>query len=140
MFLFVAVASADNAEFTSIQLVDYGIYSSDRDSPKLITQTERIPAEVGTVFGVRAKLPRNHSAVYRYKWTFPKMQNPENGQKWTEMVGSEELVGGESFPFFVRINRLWEAVPGEWTLRLMLEEQLVLEKVFQVYELPTKDD
>ena len=64
------------------------------------------------------------------------MQNPANGQIWTEMSGDRELSSGQAVPFLARINNDWEAVPGEWTLRVLRNEQVILEKVFRVFALP----
>ena len=61
------------------------------------------------------------------------MQNPANGQIWTEMTGTRKLSGDRVHPFLARINNDWEAVPGDWTLQVLRNEQAIAEKVFHVF-------
>jgi hypothetical protein len=61
------------------------------------------------------------------------MQNPANGQIWTEMTGTQELSSDRAHSFLARINNDWEAVPGDWTLQVLRSEQVVAEKVFHVF-------
>ena len=115
------------------RIVDFGIYSADRENPELLSETEQIPAIVGTVFGIRIVLDGETTASISFRWTFPAMQNPANAQIWTEMTGTRELSGDRAHPFLARINNDWEAVPGDWTLQVLRSEQVVAEKVFQVF-------
>lgn len=120
----------------SPRIVDFGIYSDDREKPELLKATDEIPATVGTVFGVRLVLDGETRTSLSYRWTFPAMQNPANGQIWTEMDGARELSSDRALPFLARINNDWEAVPGEWTLQVLRNEQVIVEKVFHVFALP----
>ena len=113
--------------------MDFGIYSADRENPKLLSETEQIPATVGTVFGIRMTLDGESTASLSFRWTFPAMQNPANGQIWTEMTGTQELSSDQVNPFLARLNNDWEVVPGDWTLQILSSEQVVAEKVFHVF-------
>jgi hypothetical protein len=131
-----SLACGQNANEKSPRIVDFGIYSADRESPELLSETEQIPAIVGTVFGIRMVLDGEKTASLSFRWTFPAMQNPANGRTWTEMTGTRELSGDQVHPFLARINNDWEAVPGDWTLQVLRNEQVVAEKVFHVIPTP----
>lgn len=122
------------------RIVDFGIYSADRDNPELLSETEQIPATVGTVFGVRMALDGESTASLSYRWTFPAMQNPVSGQIWTEMTGTRKLSSDHANTFLARINNDWEAVPGDWMLQILISEQVVAEKVFHVFVPPVESD
>ena len=132
-FAAFSLACGQNVSGKSPRLVDFGIYSADRESPELLSETEQIPATVGTVFGIRMVLDGETSASLSFRWTFPAMQNPANGQIWSEMTGARKLSSDRVYPFLARINNDWEAVPGDWTLQVLRSEQVVAEKVFHVF-------
>ena len=132
-FVAFSLACGQNANGKSPRIVDFGIYSANRESPELLSETEQIPATVGTVFGIRMVLDGETTASLSFRWTFPAMQNPANGQNWTEMTGTRKLSNDRVHPFLARINNDWEAVPGDWTLQVLRSEQVVAEKVFHVF-------
>jgi len=132
-FAVFSLACGQNVDGKSPRLVDFGIYSADRENPELLSETEQIPATVGTVFGIRMVLDRETTGSLSFRWTFPAMQNPVNGQIWSEMTGTRELSSDRVYPFLARINNDWEAVPGDWTLQVLRSEQVVAEKVFHVF-------
>ena len=134
------VACGQSANEESLRIVDFGIYRADRENPELLSVTDRIPATVGTVFGVRMVLDAETTASLSFRWTFPAMQNPANGQIWTEMTGIREFSSDRAYPFLARINSEWEAVPGDWTLQVLRSEQVVAEKVFRVFVPPIVSD
>ncbi len=133
-----ACAATDRKD--PLQIVDFGIYSQDRAAPELIATTDDIPATVGTVFGIRVVAASEHSGDYDFRWTFPEMQNPADGQVWTEMTGSREVNSDEPQAFLVRINNAWEAKPGPWTVQLSKEGRVVTEMTFTVSSAATGDD
>jgi hypothetical protein len=128
-----SLACGQNANEESLRIADFGIYGADRENPELLSETDKIPATVGTVFGVRMMLDGETTASLSFRWTFPAMQNPANGQIWTEMTGTQELSSDRAHSFLARINNDWEAVPGDWTLQVLRGEQVVAEKVFHVF-------
>ena len=132
-FATFSLACDQNAIEESPRIVDFGIYGADRENPELLSETDKIPATVGTVFGVRMMLHGKTTASLSFRWTFPAMQNPANGQIWTEMTGTRELSSDRAHSFLARINNDWEAVPGDWTLQVLRSEQVVAEKVFHVF-------
>jgi len=132
-FAAFCLACGQNANEESPRIVDFGIYGADRENPELLSETDKIPATVGTVFGFRMVLDGETTASLSFRWTFPAMQNPANGQIWTEMTGAQELSSDQAHPFLARINNDWEAVPGDWTLQVLRSERVVAEKVFHVY-------
>ena len=127
-------ACANTAQKDSIEIVDFGIYTSDRADPQLVTKTDEVPATVGTVFGIRVQAADGHSGDYDFRWSFPEMQNPASGQVWTEMTGSREVTSAQPQSFLVRINNDWEAKTGTWTVQLSRAGQVTVEKSFTVYE------
>jgi len=132
--------TVDDNDSGSLKVVDYGIYGPDRNNPELLIQTNKVPAVLGTVFGIRARRFGDSSERYTYTWSFPEMRNPADGRVWTEMTGTHELEGGGVHPFLVRINNDWEAVPGDWTIQMLNGERVVLEKTFRVHALPPEYD
>ena len=136
----VLAAYATATDESPVQIVDFGIYSSNRTAPELVATTDDIPATVGTVFGIRVLAAGNDTGEYDFRWTFPEMQNPANGQVWTEMTGSREVMSDEPQAFLVRINNDWEAKTGAWTVRLSKEGRVVTEKTFVVREPDANDD
>jgi hypothetical protein len=128
-----SAACGQNANGKSPRIVDFGIYSADTENPELLSETDQIPATVGTVFGLMMVLDGETTASLSFRWTFPAMQNPANAQIWTEMTGTWMLSGDRAQPFLARINNDWEAVPGDWTLQVLRGEQVVAEKVFHVF-------
>jgi hypothetical protein len=117
----------------NLEVVDSGIYGSDQKNPELLVQTNKVPAVLGTVFGIRARVSGNSPQIFTYRWSFPRMRDPADGRVWTEMTGTQELERGGVHPFLVRINNDWEAVPGDWTIRVLIGERVVLEKIFRVH-------
>ena len=83
-----SAACGQNANGKSPRIVDFGIYSADRENPELLSETDQIPATVGTVFGLMMVLDGETTASLSFRWTFPAMQNPANAQIWTEMTGT----------------------------------------------------
>jgi len=132
-FTAFSLACSQNVNGKSARVVDFGIYSADSENPALLSASEQIPATVGTVFGIRMVLDDETTASLSFRWTFPAMQNPANGQIWTEMTGTRKLSRDRVQPFLARINNAWEAVPGDWTLQVLRSEQVVAEKVFHVF-------
>jgi len=132
-FATFSVACGQHANEESPRIVDFGIYGADRENPELLSETDEIPATVGTVFGVRMMLDGKTTASLSFRWTFPAMQDPASGQIWTEMTGTRELSSDRAQSFLARINNDWEAVPGDWTLQVLRSEQVVAEKIFHVF-------
>jgi len=139
-FAACSLGCGQNESEMSPRIVDFGIYDGDGRDPELVSQTDKIPATVGTVFGVRMTFDGETTALVSFRWTFPTMQNPATGQIWTEMTGIREFSGDRAHLFLARINNDWEAVPGDWTLRILSSEQVVVEKVFHVFEVPNVSD
>lgn len=135
-FAAFSLACGQNTDKETARVVDFGIYGADRQDPELLSETDRIPATVGTVFGVRMALDSETTTSLSFRWAFPAMRNPTNGQTWTEMTGTRELSGDRVHPFLARINSDWEAVPGDWTLQILRGEQVIVEKVFHVFAPP----
>ncbi|MDJ0700062.1 MAG: DUF3859 domain-containing protein [Woeseiaceae bacterium] len=138
--LFVAGACVNTAQDDAVEIVDFGIYNSNRTAPELIEMTDEIPAIVGTVFGIRVEAAGDQAGDYEFRWTFPEMQNPANGQVWTEMTGTRELKSDEPQSFLVRINNDWEAKAGNWTIQLERAGRVAAEKSFDVREPESKTE
>jgi hypothetical protein len=132
--------SVDSNDSGDLEVIDYGIYGPDRNKPELLSQTDEVAAVLGTVFGVRVQLVDSSSSTYSYRWSFPQMRNPADGQVWTEMTGTQQLKRDGVHPFLVKINNDWEAVSGDWTIQLFDGERLVLKKTFRVHASPPDYD
>ena len=132
-------------------MVDFGIYRSARlghvenaavagglvlsHGRKLLRQTDRVPATLGTGFGFRYVLQgpgEDAEVTVRVLHPVP-LRDPESGRiiavsQWQQRlgIGTVHWNSGWNFEF------PWELVPGRWTIQLHGQSGLLLEKQFEV--------
>lgn len=116
-----------------VEIADYGLYKPMRGWPILVEETDRIPARVGTRFGLRIWAPFLVAAGYREVWTFPEMTNPETGEVPTEYTRMANVYS-KRYAFTYKIQHPWQAVPGEWTFQLFAGNELIIERKFSLYD------
>jgi hypothetical protein len=102
--------------------------------------TDRVPARLGTRFGVNYVIVGNPDGAileFRQIWRLPApgLRNPKTGNVYRESprtvqktIGDRGALTGYSF------DDDWEMVPGPWTCELWLGERLMLTKTFTVYK------
>ena len=141
-------------EVEGISITDYGIYKADVmytqeqegvatgkfhkfTHPELIEKTERIPAVLGTEFGVRYIIkgsPKGESTHVVEKWIHPELKNPRTKKAFgtSEYVASSET--GKVLYSAYKFEKSWELVPGKWTFQIYYDGKKLLEHTFNVYE------
>lgn len=153
LILLLSACHFTRSTVNSVELVEYGTFrklrvSDDMSAPKstggqvhavfevvLEERTTKIPAVVGTSFGVRIKLvgePEGAIVPCTAKWLHPKYTNPATGS-------TSEV---EEYPIYPQIGQAgysgytfdsdWEVVPGRWTIQIFVGSQLKIEQSFEV--------
>lgn len=102
--------------------------------------TDRVPARLGTRFGVNYVIVGNpEGTIVEFREVVrlpaPGLRNPKTGNVYRETnrtvqkaIGNRGTLTGYSF------DQDWEMVPGPWTFELWLGERLMLTKTFTVYK------
>jgi hypothetical protein len=137
------------------KLVDYGIFkgASERTikgdssgaggkvelggSIKLVKKTDRIPAVLGTKFGIKFYLPvelRKNEIVLKYVFLLPGIKDPKTGkiQDRIEVPGKYDGGADGMAYMFYDFTDAWELVPGRWIFQVFHDEDKLLEKTFTV--------
>jgi|GEM_PF-2210328 len=139
-----------------VELIDYGIYRTEvsrtvdapesvsgtasaisRRKTELVSQTERIPATLGTLFGFRYAVvgePRNRKVPLRLTLLLPDTPGGKNADNADRRI-SHTLTPPISKTDFVGFGfqTEQESIPGIWTFQLFFEDRLMAEKRFTVY-------
>ena len=139
-----------------VVIVEHGIYAPEREvgvrdvektsigfvrtidgqaRPELLEETTRIPAKVGTRFGIHFLFddcagPEKYPVTVRVH--HPPMTNPKTGR--TTRVEEWEMTG---YPIIARFTGYlfeeeWEAVPGRWRIDLVVDGKVVARQKFRV--------
>ena len=106
-----------------------------------LENTDRIPAAIGTRFGVGYRLrgtPAGATVSVQAFWRFPArgLTNPETRTTIFEWKTRELQCRLEAEPFCLMgypLQHLWELVPGQWTLEVWVEGKKLAERSFEVY-------
>ncbi len=148
-------AHAQSIEVDRIRIFEYGIYSGRTESSrpqdgtatgtintvvdlKLVTQTERIPARVGTRFGFGYEVagrPRDATARMTFITRFPPqgVVNAKGTMYFQNEFEASVPVGVETTRTYT-FDEPWELVTGEWTLEIHYRGRKLAEKRFLVVE------
>lgn len=104
----------------------------------LLEQTDRIPATMGTQFGVFYEVqgePKGAKVPLTVRFTTPGLRGP--GAKELQYVQQWEAnpeIGGEESWTYYAFEHEWELVPGTWTIELFYEGRKLAEQGFEVYK------
>jgi len=102
----------------------------------LVSETNRVPATVGTKFGFRYVLEPNAGAKHAQLtivYSFPEMTNPESGESFTHHVGHVQYTFGAPATYVIYdLEEDWEAIPGRWVLQIWEGKTKLLEKEFEL--------
>lgn len=152
--IFLPSVSTANVRFDiSARIIDYGVYGKNEvtytkqaNNPMghinvtkgvdILTPTTRVPARIGTNFGFRFELNGQTGGRYiKYVRIIktPRLTNPNNG-KTTEVFediisapAGRVLFAGYMFEYE------WELVPGEYTIQVLHDNKVLVEKTFHIY-------
>jgi len=99
----------------------------------VVETTKAIPASLGTSFGVlfvaKADAPY---VILTIEWTHPALKNPSNGEAISSWKSVKRVQTNLEIPVSYTFEEPWEAVPGEWTVRILSGGELLSEVVFDV--------
>lgn len=106
-----------------------------------VLQSRRIPAVVGTRFGIAYRLkgePEGAAIPVQAFWRFPErgLTNPETRTTIFEWKTAELQCRLEQQPFCLfgyPLQHAWEIVPGKWTLEIWVENVKRVETTFDLY-------
>lgn len=140
---------------TGAHIVDYGVYETIRIDekkepktvagevhvlharldPSLLKQTDHIEGRVGVHFGLRFQLdgePRLAQVPVQVRVTHPRFQNPGTGKSSSvEEWSAATNIGIPRFTGWA-FDQPYEIAPGKWTIQVLREGKIVLEKNFIV--------
>ena len=124
-----SVASPGTASGTSHTVSDVQFYR----------RTDRVPASVGTSFGVKfVVVGRPSGEIVELRTVLkippPGVRNPKTGNVYRETsITVQKVIGHDGSLTGYTLDEDWELVTGPWTLELWLGDRRMLSKTFTVY-------
>ena len=154
----ITMLYAPSLNASPIVVVEKGIYSGGYDtvgknstSPtktvllggnvQLLTATNIIPIRMGSQFGFKFTIPEmkpTEQAYLLWQWNFPPMTNA-NGEVLKQCRAFAETGLGETnFSMLYTITEPYEVVYGEWTFRLIWQDEVWATETF--YTVPYENE
>jgi hypothetical protein len=145
-----------------IELIDYGIYEVHRvearknkntgdgrvwgvDECRLLHKTDVIPMNLLTSFGVRfilnTKLANNdinNIVPINVKVKHPKYTNPDTNKESVQEEWVSLQAPGKMTYIGYKFDHQYEMVPGEWVIELRHNNELLIEKKYNVQQVPAE--
>jgi len=136
-----------------VEIVDYGIYTAEvvREemkgaSPsgktnyisdiKLLRKTDRVPAVIGTRFGMRFVVrggAGNEVVPLKAKILYPGLRPPGSEEPLYSTEDDIYVPAGEVSFEGILLEFDWGLVPGKWTFQIFHGDRLMAEKSFEVF-------
>jgi Domain of unknown function (DUF3859) len=114
-------------------------YTTAIDGKSLTSSGTRVKAKLGDSFGFRYKLeckgPKSFNTPMTIRTLHPPMTNPKVGKAVTESTWENNAWANHFEPNIhsgFRFDERWEMVPGEWTVQVVHEGRVLVEKKFIV--------
>jgi len=137
-------------EVTGIEIVEFGIYNRDVEkiipdastligsrnvvkNPKLIEQTNKIVAKLGTSFGFRYKIlgkSNGDTVTLEKELVFPETTNPVTGKTSSRSVTKLSRKIGSTYFTDFSFEEPWELAPGQYKISLFYNGRKLSEKIF----------
>jgi len=138
----------------SVEFNEFGIFSNQDDrsnelaegadeavlnseETRLISQTDRIPAAIGVVFGYKFSVKGSPKGAMRelvLEITHPDLFDPVSRQRTNEdRFHYPAEIGDNNFIVYV-FEKDWELVPGDWIFRVKSGDSVLAEKTFTVFK------
>jgi hypothetical protein len=136
------------------RIIEYGIYKGAPEktikgseagtgdvelggSIRLVKKTEKVPASLGTKFGIKFYLPvelRKNEVVLKYVFLVPGLKDPLTGkiQERIEVPGKYDGGADGIALMFYDFTDKWELVPGKWTFQVFYGDEKLIEKTFTI--------
>lgn len=135
----------------SVQLLEYGIYDFDeKKSEKIGSETsptgyyieannltlkkttDKIPIIRNTTFGIKYKLLTSSIPVKVILY-HPEIENPDTLYTFSKIETSKVIENGKTYYDFYTLEYNYEFIPGFWSFQIVYENNLLLEKEFELY-------
>lgn len=99
---------------------------------KIIEQTDTIPTELNTAFGISYQIDSESSEEYLIEkvWTFPTEIIDDEGKKFKQMKKSLKVKTNQHLYSFYLLEKEYEMVKGEWRLEFFFKGKKLYEKKF----------
>jgi hypothetical protein len=151
----VVPVSAFGAQIDGVDILNYGIYAaSDKEGArgadknavqqgsqekdwKLVQKGERIPAKIGTSFGMEYVIkgaPAGEAVKITLRYLHPTISNPETGKKYTSQEVSIGALVGKKIHEGYTFDHEWELVSGAWVIQVFYDGRKLGEQYFTVYK------
>lgn len=148
---------AQVCELAEATIVDYGIYQQKSSGKKtsqkevvtgyntiiygkkLIRQTNSIPGSLGLNFGFRYSLKCREkmpgTVLVKIQVHHPSIKNPKTAKafkvsQWEDDASTSKINIHSGWNF----DESWEIVLGVWTIRVIYQDKILAEKIFQIVE------
>jgi hypothetical protein len=147
---------AGGAQVDGVDIVNYGIYvasdtkggrSTEKNAAekqgdqektwKLLKKDDRIPAKIGTSFGVEYIVkgsPAGEPVKIDLRYLHPMISNPEMGKKYTSQEVSIAALVGKKIHEGYTFDHEWELVTGAWVIQVFYDGRKLAEQYFTVYK------
>jgi len=151
----VVPVSSFGAQVDGVDILNYGTYAaSDKEGVrsadinaveqknqekdwKLVTKGERIPAKIGTSFGIEYVIkgaPAGEAVKITLRYLHPTISNPETGKKYTSQEVSIAALVGKKIHEGYTFDHEWELVSGAWVIQVFYDGRKLVEQYFSVYK------
>ncbi|MCG6890791.1 MAG: DUF3859 domain-containing protein [Gammaproteobacteria bacterium] len=151
--LSIMITGCSTVSVSNFSLIEFGTVQtkldklSETDDPnftdmndvkfeKMLSESNHIPAKLGTEFGFRFEIIGEPSGEYitvECAGTHPDLTNPHNGQSFSSYRYTDKYVIGRTVYYGFSFDEEWEIAPGTWILSIFYKEEKMLEKEFHVY-------
>ena len=150
-----AAEAADSDQAISVQITRFGIVDAelgddvveapttttgallDVVSTRYVANTNRIPATLGTSFGIDYAVwgaPRGTPVTLEMRTVHSLMTNPNTGRATTVSIWQWETQAGYRDGRIYTLEYDWEVVPGDWSFEIYHEGKLVEKQDFILYD------
>jgi len=141
----MAPSSAAGAHIDGVAIVNYGVYAvsgpegkeNQEKNWKLIKQGDRIPATIGTSFGMEYVIkgtPEGERITITLRYLHPTMTNPKTGEKYNSQDVSIPTLVGKKIHEGYTFDHEWELVSGAWVIQVFHDDRKLGEQYFIVYK------
>lgn len=137
-------------DVTGIEIVDFGLYTIEVEkqiqdtsslsgsrnivkNPRLIEQTDNIPAKLGVSFGLRYKIlgkSNGDTVTLEKEVLFPETTNPGTGKTSSRSVTNLSKKIGSTYYTGLSFEEPWELVPGQYKISIFYNGSKLAEKIF----------
>lgn len=150
--LLLATLAASAQTVTSIEVLEYGTYRSEKGKCEIDAQgvqrcqrinsrhvatTDQVPAEIGVQFGMIYRVKGTPGGVHvpiTRIWVLPEpgMQAPGAAEPRNRIERTEDVLIGDTNFASYGFDEPWELIPGTWLLEFWIGQQKLGQMEFNV--------